>query len=392
MKEQLSVSVIDTAEGLASCRDEWNRLLDNASRRSICLRWEWLHTWWEIFSSCGIALQVLLVHEERKLVGIAPFFLHVESIFGMVPVRTLRFLGTGEPEWEEVASEYLDIVAQTGYEARVAQAVWTHLRQQQSWDQIVFNDVLENSLILATLAPMAKAEHLPLLLDEVGIRYYVELPHTWDAYIAMLEPGAAKRIPYKRRKFERAGRVVDKKITESSDLDQAFDELIRLHTLRWKSRGRDGVFASTRFTDFHRKITRLLLPLGMLNIRLLSLNETNIAVLYNFRFAGTDYFYQGGFDMDGAAKHSPGILAHVYAIDGALRDGLQHYDFMKGGVVSYKTEFGCHASRMHDVRIFADTGRGKFLVWKNKLYARLRRFKRQGEKASAMARTEQDKA
>lgn len=387
MRQQLSVSVIDTAAELAAYREEWNRLLDNASQRSICLRWEWLHTWWTIFSDCGIALQVILVREEERIVGMAPLFYQVEKKFGIIPVRTLRFLGTGEPEWEEVASEYLDIVAHAGYETRVVQAVWTHLRQQRTWDQIVFNDVLENSLIVTTLAPMAAAEHLPVMLNDVGIRYYVGLPRTWDAYIGMLEAGAAKRLPYKRRKFERAGRVADKKITDSAELDKAFDELIRLHTARWKARGHDGVFASARFTDFHRKIARLLLPLGMLNIRLLSLDEVNIAVLYNFRFAGTDYFYQGGFDMESAAKHSPGILAHVYAIDGALGDGLQYYDFMKGGVVSYKTEFGCHASPMRDVRIFADTYRGKFLAWKNNLYERLRRLKREMRKPVAVADT-----
>lgn len=376
MGKDITLSVVDSSAGLMNLRDEWNHLLDASSARSICLRWEWIHTWWDIYHDCGVKPCVLLVRDDARLVGLAPFYLQIEKKPVLGSIRTLRFLGTGEPEQEEVASEYLDIVALTGYEDQVAKAVWAHLRDQEFWDQLVFNDVLEGSLVLTTLRHVLTAERIPVALEKVGIRYSVALPPTWQEYIAMLDDGAAKRLPYKRRKFERAGRVEYKSVTEAEELDQAFDELIRLHTKRWKARGGEGVFASSRFADYHRRLAKILLPQGMLNLGFLSLDGVNIAAHYNLRHAGTEYFYQGGADVEIASKYSPGVIGHVYAIEAAILGGIKRYDFMKGGTNSYKTEFGCGESPMHDMRVFARTFRGRALAMENWARGHWRSFRR----------------
>ncbi len=390
MGKELTLSVIDSSVGLVSLRNEWNHLLDGSRARSICLRWEWLHTWWEIYHDSGIKPCVLLVRDGEQPVGLAPFYFQIEKKLGLFDIRTLRFLGTGEPEREEVASEYLDIVALSGYEDRVAKAVWEHLRGKESWDQLVFNDVLEDSLVLTTLRRILVAERIPVALERAGIRYSVALPPTWQGYIAKLDVGAAKRLPYKRRKLERAGRVDYKRVTEPEELDLAFDELIRLHTKRWKARGREGVFASSRFTDYHRRLARTLLPQGKLNLGLLSLDGVNIAAHYNLRHAGTEYFYQGGADVEHASKYSPGLIAHVYAIEAAILGGLNRYDFMKGGTDSYKTEFGCEESPMHDMRMFSRTMRGRLLALEHRVRAALRPLRQRRRKSANPAAEQAD--
>lgn len=372
MGHELTLSVVDSLADMTALQDEWNRLLESSRARSLCLRWEWLHTWWEIYQDSGIKPCILLVRDGARLVGLAPFYLQIYKRFGIFNIRTLRFLGTGEPEWEEVASEYLDIAALDGYEDRVTKIVWEHLRASKSWDQMVFNDVLDDSLVLKVLRHILVSEKMSIVLKRTGVRYSVGLPRTWQEYIAALDPGAAKRLPYKRRKLERAGHVVEKLVTDPAELDQAFDELVRLHTSRWTAQGRAGVFASPRFTAYHKRLARALLPLGMLKIRMLSLNDATIAVLLNFQCGNTEYFYQGGFDVAGAAKYSPGIVAHVYAIENAIHGGLDHYDFMKGGATSYKTEFGCTESPMCNLSVFSRTWRGRLLMLENRGRDRLR--------------------
>lgn len=372
MSNSLTVSVIDSAAALAPYGEAWNELLSHSRSRSICLRWEWVQTWLAIYGDCGVKPYVLLVREGDQLIGIAPFFVQIEKKWGRFGVRTLRFLGTGEPEWEEVASEYLDVISRPGLEADVMWALWQHLDHANAWDRYVFNDVLKDSLIFAQWAQKPQSAGCAVTTEQIGIRYQIDLPRTWDDYLAMLEPGAAKRIQYKRRKLERAGKVVDRVVTHAQELENAFSELVRLHTLRWSARGDGGVFASPRFTAFHKKLAHQLLPQGMLNIRLLMLESAAIAVLYNIRDAGTDYFYQGGFDVEQASKFSPGIMAHVYAIDSAIRDGLRQYDFMKGGTDSYKSEFACGETSMYDVWIYGRTPVGRILAWERVVKDRLR--------------------
>lgn len=376
MGHDLSLSVVESLADMTSLQGEWNHLLEKSRAQNICLRWEWLHVWWEIYHDSGIKPCIVLVRDGARLVGLAPFYLQIHKKFGIFNIRTLRFLGTGEPEWEEVASEYLDIAALDGYEGRVAKIVWEHLCASKSWDQMVFNDVLDDSLVLTDLRNILDLEKSSVALERTGVRYSARLPSAWQDYIAALDPGAAKRLPYKRRKLERAGNVVEKIVTDPGELDRAFDELVRLHTSRWAARGRAGVFASPRFTAYHKKLAGMLLPLGMLKIRMLSVDDVTIAVLLNFQCGNTEYFYQGGFDVEGAAKYSPGIVAHVYAIESAIHAGLEHYDFMKGGATSYKTEFGCIESRMCKLSVFSRSWRGRLLALENRGRARLRMIMR----------------
>jgi CelD/BcsL family acetyltransferase involved in cellulose biosynthesis len=277
-----------------------------------------------------------------------------------------------------------------GWEEQVTRTVWGHLRHSGSWDQLVFNDVLGDSLVMAVLSRLMADDYLSISSEEVGIRYCVDLPLAWDIYLAKLETGVAKRFSYKRRKLERAGRVSERTVSTPEELEAAFDELVRLHTARWRSREKHGVFASPRFAAYHKQLALSLLRRDMLRMRLLSLDDVNVAVLYNFRFRGTEYFYQGGFDVDRAAKYSPGLLAHVEAIRDSIECRLARYDFMKGGTASYKAEYGCTEHPMHDVRVFARTFLGQFLRGERWGRTRLASFKRgsRGRDGSAAADTE----
>lgn len=372
MEKELALSVVESHADFVSLREEWNRLVEASAMGGVCLRWEWLNTWWDIYHDEDARLYAILVRDDSgRLVGLAPFYVQIRKRFGL-RMRILRFLGTGEPEWEEVASEYLDIAALPGYEERVAQRIWNFMRAKRCWDQLLFNDVLENSVVLTALRRALDSEKMSVDLETVGVRYSIRLPRSREEYMAQLGPGAARRLPYKRRKLERAGVVAEKAIVDPKELDQAFEELIRLHRLRWRAEGKEGVFTSPRFADFHRRLARSLLSQGLLKLRFLSLDGKNLAVLYNLRHGSTEYFYQGGSDRELAAKHSPGLIAHLYAIEGAIQDGLESYDFMKGGTRSYKSEFACEESPMHEMHVFAKTLRGRILAVESWLRRRRR--------------------
>ncbi len=367
MPANMTVSAIDSAEQLAGMCEAWNSLLDGADAEGPCLRWEWINTWWEIYHDCGAALHVLAVHERDELVGLVPLFTQCRKRFGLLPIRILRFVGTGEPEFEEVASEYLDIIARRGREAEVSRAVWQHLEKDRSWDQVIFNDVLDGSMLRTTFTDEVTRAGFFIALRKTGIRYFIDLPDSWSSYLATLDRGSAKRLEYRRRRFEREGHVEMRRVEQAQALDSAFDDLVRLHTSRWKSRGQPGAFAAPRFIEFHRRLTRLLLPRNMLDMGALVLDGLVIAMTYNIRCNATVYFYQGGFDVEAAAKYSPGILAQTYAIDAAMRDRQVRYDFMKGGTASYKAEFGCTEVPMHTMLVHSRGLRGRLLALEHRL-------------------------
>ncbi len=377
MNTPLTPVVVTNVSEFSGLHDEWNRLLDRSRSRSICLTWEWLFTWWEVYGGAETELRILLLRSGETLVGIAPFIIMPTTEFFLTRIRTLRFLGTGEPEWEEVASEYLDIIAVDGYEIQVAQCVWSYFQSSYlQWDQIVFNDVMDDSLVITHLQKIMNESGIHSRHEHIGTRYRVDLPGSWSDYLATLDNGTKKRLLYKRRKLERAGSVEEEQIAELTEVDAAFSELVRLHALRWVSRGRTGVFISERFFTYHKKLIHRLLPRGILNLRLLRLDKVVISALYNFRCGTADYFYQTGFDVEGASKYSPGLVSHSYAIEDAIRAGMKKYDFMKGGTVSYKSEFGCQESPMYDLYAYPRSGKGYFLYFYAMVKDKIRSFKR----------------
>ena len=75
----LRVTEVTTPEGFASLHAPWNRCLATSSNNTVFLTWEWLYTWWEIYSSRK-RLSILLFHDEGgELVGIAPFTLGLDG-------------------------------------------------------------------------------------------------------------------------------------------------------------------------------------------------------------------------------------------------------------------------------------------------------------------------
>src|SRR5690606_20490262 len=107
-----------------------------------------------------------------------------------------------------------------------------------------FTDVFLPALARSTAVRATKAPS--------GVRYFVELPATWDAYLERLGSKKRKRIQNYRRRLAREGNYTHRVVTEPEQVPVAFDTLARLHAIRWTSRGKSGAFASPRFVAFHR--------------------------------------------------------------------------------------------------------------------------------------------
>jgi CelD/BcsL family acetyltransferase involved in cellulose biosynthesis len=53
-----------------------------------------------------------------------------------------------------------------------------------------------------------------------------------------------------------------------------------------------------------------------------------IGILYNFVYRSTVSFYQSAFVYEDDNRLKPGYVAHALAIEAALRDGFDTYDFL----------------------------------------------------------------
>ena len=81
-------------------------------RRRPPLRWEWVREWWRIYGPVygdrGRGLRLICGSSRARLIGVLP--LYQRSTSGPWGSRQLRFISTGEAEFEETCAEYLDLL------------------------------------------------------------------------------------------------------------------------------------------------------------------------------------------------------------------------------------------------------------------------------------------
>lgn len=122
-------------------------------------------------------------------------------------------------------------------------------------------------------------------------------------------------------------------------------EMAVLHQAAWTTRGRPGSFARPFFGRFHRDLIAAGMPRGEVALLKVSCHGAVIGILYNFYFQNRMLAYQSGFAYRATAPRAkPGLTCHYRAIQFALDQGIDIYDFL-GGEDRYKRSLADGAYR-----------------------------------------------
>ena len=295
---------------------------------------QWLQPWLDLYAR---ATDRSCVHWQPSGEGgvLLPLMIRSVTRYG-VPLRELRFLGTGDAEADEIATEYPDITRDGVAAAAAAKMLADYLQAGRGWDLFRAGAVLSDSVLARALA-LSGAYRMAN-----GLRYCLALASDFEGWLATLGPSS-------RSKFRRTlRRIEERNLSLRLDVPVAegLEALSRLHRQRWQSKGMQGVFASHHFSEFHRRM----LAGRRLGAHMAGLyqGEVPLAFWYGFDFGGVRYFYQGGFDPDAGDGFSPGEALHLLMIRDAISRHMRSYDFMKGGVDSWKSRFGIQAEPVYD--------------------------------------------
>ncbi|MCB1756248.1 MAG: GNAT family N-acetyltransferase [Gammaproteobacteria bacterium] len=351
MKQVCDIVEINTVAAFRDMRDEWSALLQRCPNSTPFLTWEWLYSWWEVFAGETNLLKIVTIRQQGRLIGLAPF--QIEKRGRSSGGDILRFIGTGEDEADEVVSEYLDILAETGAREKVIESVLKWFDELQGWRRLLFENILPDSLIDAFCDALDQRFNQQTVTT--GLRYSIPLSGGYDAYLDGIGQSRRKRLAQSERRLKKDGGQALSVCQSREDAESAFEILSRLNAERWETKSKPCIFDSEKFTTFHRKIIDRLLPLGQTDIHLLSLGDKPLAAVYCFYYNKAVYYYQSGFASEGANRYTPLWVAHSRIIERAADAGYELYDFMRGDEHSYKSDFGCQATEMRTRQVFRST-------------------------------------
>jgi CelD/BcsL family acetyltransferase involved in cellulose biosynthesis len=344
----LRTETVRTLSELAAVRGQWSDLLERSDSNHPFLSPEWMLSWWRVYGPLDRRrLRAVLVRDGDRLVGLAPFLLRDHRYRNLVPFRRLEMLGSGESEADEVCSDYLGVIAEAGLEDAAAGAVVAAIVAGElgAWDEVVVWAADGDSTTCESLRQALVAADLrtEVLHDPGRDAPYIELPDSWDAYLAMLSSSRRAYVRRSLRDLDKfAGGEVVVRIAGPGELREARDILIELHNRRWQSRPGGSVFDSALFAAFHERVMPALADRDALQLLWVEVAGKPLAALYNIVWNNKIYFYQSGREIDVPKKVRPGIAIHALAIKQAIADGRSEYDFLAG--------MGEYATRLSNAR------------------------------------------
>lgn len=305
----------------------WADLAVASPHTSFFLTPNWVGAWLAAF---GAARQprFLVFHDEASAVGMCLLVSRTEGR-GPFPVRRVLLHTAGEDPADETVIEYNALLCLEGWEAEMAAALRRDL-EGQAWDEFAAPAMAEGPGLKALES--SAFPDIPAGVVEVR-SHYVDLAGLGpgaDTTLAGFSGNTREQLRRSRRIYEREGPLQVQAATDAREALAMLDEMAQLHQSRWTGRGKPGVFASPRFTGFHRDLVARAFPEGGIQLLRIRAGATVIGLLYNFVYKGRVYFYQSGLRFSDDNRLKPGLVAHEAAIRYCRDAGLREYDFLAG--------------------------------------------------------------
>lgn len=343
---RLEPRLVTTEAGLRALQPHWDSLLEQSATRTPFMTWDWISLWWEQHrGSCQLCTAVIDDPITGRPLAIAPLMIGRPRQGFRRSLRHLSFIGgIGED-----ASQGMDFLVPEGLEEKLTPRLCRVFhRAVLRWDAIDLPAVHAESPNLphfrTALSRFAQSGERTPPQESL----LMSLPGTWDEPMKTWKAKrrAMFRASWRKVMDEHQGRTLQGGIDLPAGA--AFDELWRLHSLRFE--GRHSMFLNPRMRALHQSLVQRWAPSGRAMLPVIEAQGQIVAARYGFAFDGKFWSYQTGFDPS-FSKYSVGTLSLGWAAQCAVQRGLTEIDHMPGDA-RYKTEWSTHRRIVHNLEAF----------------------------------------
>jgi CelD/BcsL family acetyltransferase involved in cellulose biosynthesis len=318
----VQIKIVESARDFAALENEWERLQKDAASSSVFASFDWQHLWWKSYGRGK--LRVLVALSAGVPIGILPLYIDPVRMMRL-PVRLLRFVGTGGDTWPDD----LGPILAKGRETEAARELARAVMELGGWDVLTLTDMDPACAFTAEIKRAANAGWMRCLEGRSERITYTELPATWDAWLGSLHRDRRYRIRNVRKKINAKHQVRFFVWKDAATLDQGVDRLVQLHNKRWSEAGESHGFSTPEYVGFHRAVMHACQARDRLRLYCLEIDGQVAAIYYFYRFRDRVYLMQSGFDPD-FSDVKPGQALLGYVIEDAIGEGHKVLDFLRG--------------------------------------------------------------
>ena len=278
---------------------------------------EWLNAWWGSFEG-GEELFLRAVICDDEIIGIAPL---------RIGKNIARFIGSAD------VCDYLDFMIKPETERDFYSVVLDGLTMV-GVKVLELESLRPDSSVIKHLVPLALLKGNSVQVVDTDVTLEMELPVTWQGYLAALTNHQRHETGRKLRRLEESGNIQ----FDIKPLENMEDDLATLIRLLRISRTDKAMFMTEKMEEFFKRLAGAMLRTGLLRFGHLRLRDTIVASIMCFDYNGTRYLYNSGYDPEFSSL-SVGLLSKVLSIKDAIEQKMIKYDYLKGAEV-YKYHLG----------------------------------------------------
>ncbi len=248
------------------------------------------------------------IEENGRCIGIAPLRLKEGTAY---------FIGSDN------VCDFLDFVIEPGQENLFFSTLLDHLSKIGT-GSLDLSPLLPESSVKSLLTDISEKRGLPVSCTQEDVTVVLDLPADLPSYLAILSGKQRHELLRKERRLNEEGDVV----TRYPNRPTAEDIEIFLQFFR-ESREDKNKFLTDEMSAFFRDLIDKASANQMLQLGLLQLNKTTVAVTLGFSYQNNPYLYNSGYNP--AYKWlSVGLISKYYYIKSSIESGKKMFDFLKG--------------------------------------------------------------
>ncbi len=323
-----------TSEDFDLLAPEWEALAARAPGAAPFHLPAWHRAWLSGFQPAPEPVY-LAVRRGDRLIGVLPLDLRAGVASDL-----------GDPAVRDLAGP----IALPGEEGAVAAGILEWLREDFTADLGLWGIPAEGPWP-AAFARAADRFGWTFAAEPEAVAPCVDLPATFDDFVAALPRHDRHELRRKLRNFEAAGRADFLRLA-GGDVAPAVDLLFQLMRA---SRPEKAAFLTPAMEAFFRQLVTVFAPGGLLTLGLTRLDGRPVAVTLAFEFGETLYLYNSGYDP-AAAHLAPGLVSKAWAIRDAIERGFRRFDFLRGAE-AYKRRLGGRPRQLLRLRLADRAGR-----------------------------------
>ena len=283
---------------------------------SHSLRWNlpfvlppWLKIWWQELGA-EAELYLSSVRQGERVIGVAPLLVREgkASLVGSVDV-----------------CDYLDFVVAPEREQDFFGVLLDDLKGK-GINLLDLRPLRPDSTVLTHLVSIAQNRGYEVLCHPEDVSLELDLPSTWDEYLAILTAKQRHEVRRKLRRLSEAGKVDYHFVEDSAAVNNVMDTFLKMFT---ESRTDKAVFLTAQMESFFRSVADNMAEAGLLRLGILELDTVPTAMVMCFDYNDCMYLYNSAYN----SQYNPlsvGLLCKVLCIKESIQEGKKRFDFLKG--------------------------------------------------------------